>query len=216
MSENQNIPPPLFSVITCTYNRAGLITRALESLLAQQCGDWECIIVDDASTDDTPAVVAPYLNGRIRYEWRQHQGCAMSKNTGIRAARGRYITFLDSDDEYKPGHLRIRMEALSREPDIDLLYSDVEVVGNAWVPDKDDPSRLIPISDCVVGGTFVVRRECALQVGGFPDVALGDDAGFMRKVEAGGYKIKKIASATYVYYRDTPGSLCTDLGQAPS
>ena len=216
MRENQNPEAPFFTVVTCTFNRAGLIRRALDSLVAQECPDWECVIVDDASTDDTREVVTPYLGSRVRYLYHDHQGCAMSKNTGLSAARGRYVTFLDSDDEYRPEHLRIRKEVLERERDIDLLHSDVDVVGNAFVPDRDDPSRLIPIAECVVGGTFVLRREAALAVGGFPDVPLGDDAGLMARFLTGGYKIKKIASATYVYYRDTPDSMCTDQFSRPS
>lgn len=209
MDKTKNDTEPFFSVVTCTYNRAELICRALDSLLAQSCDHWECIVVDDASTDDTRAVVAPYVGTRIRYLPHSHQGCAMSKNTGIKAARGRYVTFLDSDDEYKPEHLMIRMEALMQDPDLDLLYSDVEVIGNAYVPDKDDPAKLIAVRDCVVGGTFVLKRASALATGGFPDVTLGDDALLMEKLVSGGYKIKKIASATYIYHRDTPGSMCS-------
>lgn len=210
-------PAPFFSVVTCTYNRAGLIRRALDSLLAQQCGDWECLIVDDASTDDTADVVAPYLrDGRFRYVAHAHQGCALSKNTGIRAAGGRYVTFLDSDDEYLPEHLAVRMETLLREPQLDLLFSDVEVIGNPWVADKDHPGSQIAVRDCVVGGTFVLRREVALKTGGFPDVSLGDDALLMDKLVKGGYQIKKIASATYVYYRDTPDSMCSAALHTPS
>lgn len=210
MADNQNEKRPFFTVVTCTFNRAGLIRRALDSLLSQDCDDWECVIVDDASTDNTREVVAPYLGSRVRYEYHAHQGCAMSKNAGIAAARGRYVTFLDSDDEYRAEHLEIRRQALVAAPDLDLLYSNVEVIGSAFVPDRDDPSRLIPITDCVVGGTFVLSRECALASGGFPDVPLGDDALLMEKLVSGGYKIKKIASATYIYHRETPDSLCTD------
>jgi glycosyltransferase involved in cell wall biosynthesis len=206
---------PFFSVVTCTYNRAGLISRALDSLLAQSWEDWECIIVDDDSTDNTREVVKPYLGARIRYIHHTHRGCALSKNAGLEAARGRYITFLDSDDEYLPSHLAIRQQVLEAAPETDLLYSDVKVIGNAFVPDHEDPKRQIPIADCTVGGTFVLRQDCIRKYGGFEDVPLGDDARLMKKLEAAHCTITKIQAPTYVYHRDSPDSMCTEF-QAPS
>lgn len=204
---NQN---PFFSVIICTYNRANLISRALDSLLNQTCTDWEGIIIDDDSTDNIQETIKPYLEKKFRYLSFSHQGCANSKNAGMRAARGKYLTFLDSDDEYKPEHLAIRKEILLNEPDIDLLYSNVEVIGDPFVPDKDDPHKMIAIADCTVGGTFVIKKDALGLSDIFKDV-YSDDSAFLERFSAAAKKIKKIASLTYVYHRDSPDSMCSSI-----
>lgn len=198
---------PFFSVIICTYNRAHIIGRALDSLLAQTCWDWEGIIIDDNSTDHTREIVAPYLEKGFRYFHYSHQGCAASKNAGMKAARGKYITFLDSDDEYEPEHLHIRKAILEKEPDIDLLYSKVTVMGDPYVPDKNDLQKMIAIEDCVVGGTFVIKRKALGLSDLFKDV-YSDDSLFLENFSASGKRTKKIAVPTYIYHRDSADSMC--------
>lgn len=99
---------PLVSIITPTYNRSDLIGRAIKSVQAQTFQDWEHIIVDDASTDDTSAVVESFQSDDRRIMYVQHQvnrkgGAA--RNSGIKAATGEYLAFLDSDDEWYPEKL---------------------------------------------------------------------------------------------------------------
>jgi len=96
----------LVSVVTPTYNRADRIHRAIESVLAQTHEDWEHLIVDDASTDETRSVVESYDDDRIRYfrhETNRRQAAA--RNTAIETAEGKYVAFLDSDDEWRPTKL---------------------------------------------------------------------------------------------------------------
>lgn len=198
-----------FSVIVCTYNRAHIISRALDSLLQQTCKEWECIIIDDESTDDTKEIVNLFLEKKdFRYLPHSHRGCAMSKNAGIEAAQGKYITFLDSDDEYRPEHLEIRKRILEKEPDIDLLYSDVTVRGDPFVPDKNDPSKKITVAECIVGGTFVIKRNALHSDDRFKDI-YSDDSLFLERFMASGRKVKKINSPTYIYHRDSPDSMCS-------
>lgn len=105
------IPLPLVSVIMPTYNAGRFIGRAIESVLAQTYPHWELIIVDDASTDNTEAVVSMYPDARIRYHRASRIGHpAGVRNTGLRMATGEFIAFLDSDDLYFPDTL----EKLSR------------------------------------------------------------------------------------------------------
>ncbi len=202
---------PFFSVIICTYNRAYIISRAINSLLDQTCEDWECLIIDDGSTDETEKMISPYVtNNRLRYLPHTHRGCALSKNAGMEAAQGKYITFLDSDDEYDPDHLAIRKHILEEQPDIELLYSDVKVTGDPYVPDKNDSSKKIAIADCTVGGTFVIKRHILKPSDRFKDI-YSDDSAFLGKFIAAGRKIKKINSPTYIYHRDTGDSMCSSL-----
>jgi glycosyltransferase involved in cell wall biosynthesis len=212
MSSPSRSGRPFFSIITCTYNRAQLLPRALDSLLRQECTDWECLIMDDASTDNTPEVAEAYAGERFRYIRHSHRGCAGSKNGGMEAALGAYVTFLDSDDEYAPGHLSLRKRLLLEDPAIDLLYSDVQVIGHPFVPDKNDPSRDIAIADCVVGGTFVIKTEALEAQDRFRDI-YSDDSAFLESFAAKGRKISFIRSPTYIYHRDTEGSMCSLPGE---
>jgi len=203
-------PAPFISVIMPTYNRAHLIARAIDSIVAQTFQNWELLLIDDGSRDNTFEAVQPYLlrDHRIRYHYANNHGLAMARNFGLMMGQGEYFTFLDSDDEYLPHHLEERAEHLRKHPECELLHGGVEVVGPDTVADKFDPSRQIPISDCVVGGTFVIRRDLAERLGGFHDILYGDDNDFFRRAEEAGAEIQKVHYPTYRYYRTESDSLC--------
>lgn len=205
---------PFFSVIMCTYQRAALLPRAIESLLAQDETDWELVVVDDGSTDDTAELVQRYgsLSSDIRYVWHSNRGTGMSRNVGLMVSAGLFVTFLDSDDEYRKGHLSSRKQMLLDNPNVEFLHGGVEVIGNPWVPDKDDPTQFVHINECVVGGTFVIRRDVLMNLGGFEPVRFADDAMLHRQASAEGVVIATTDYATYVYHRDTPDSLCNTYG----
>lgn len=96
----------LVSVIMPTYNCGAFISESIDSVLAQTYTDWELIIVDDCSTDDTDRIVGSYHDRRIRYiRNAQNMGAALTRNRALREARGRYIAFLDSDDLWLPEKL---------------------------------------------------------------------------------------------------------------
>ena len=96
---------PFFSIIIPTYNRAHVIMRPIDSVLRQTFEDWELIIVDDGSTDDTKSIIESYHDNRIRYVWQENQERSAARNHGIALAKGEWICFLDSDDDYYPNHL---------------------------------------------------------------------------------------------------------------
>ena len=168
---------PFFSIICCTYQRAALLPRAIASVIAQSERDWELIIVDDGSTDDTRHVVQSYAadHPSIRYMWHANRGISRSRNAGLLASTGLFVTFIDSDDEYKDDHLEVRRQVLVDHPHVEFVHGGIDVIGDANVPDKDDPSRRIHLDECVVGGTFVIRRDVLLSLGGFDNVAYADD-----------------------------------------
>ncbi|MCS7176040.1 MAG: glycosyltransferase [Candidatus Kapabacteria bacterium] len=206
---------PFFSVILCTRNRAHLLLRALRSLLRQQWQHWEALIIDDGGTDVTPFLVALLAqeDPRFRFYRTAHRGPGAARHYGILRARGEFITFLDSDDEYHPAHLSLRAEYLQQHPQVDFLLGGVEVIGPPFVPDRNDPRRWIHISECAVGGTFVVRRTLALEIG-YPQLRFADDAAFYQKACAAGARIDRVNFPTYRYYRTTPDSLCTRHGMS--
>ncbi len=103
----------LFSVIIPTFNRAALLREALDSIFAQTFTDYEVIVVDDGSTDDTSAVIAGYGN-RIRFFRQENSGPGTARNLGIQNASGKYVAFLDSDDVWFPWALASYHEAIQR------------------------------------------------------------------------------------------------------
>jgi len=112
MNEQTSIPfssnIPLVSVVVTTYNRAWSIKRALQSVFDQTYTNWELIIIDDGSTDDTYSQIFPYLDdSRVTYIYQHNQGVGAAKNRGIEHISGELITFLDSDDELIPSALEI-------------------------------------------------------------------------------------------------------------
>lgn len=123
---------PKVSVIIPTYNRASLLPRAVNSVLAQTYGDYEVIIVDDCSTDDTQRVIAEFTDSRIRqFRHKVNRGVSAARNTGIANARGEYIVFLDDDDECTPSRLADQVPVLDQKPDVGMVYGWIEEVNDA-------------------------------------------------------------------------------------
>ncbi|MEO7834846.1 MAG: glycosyltransferase family A protein, partial [Ginsengibacter sp.] len=186
INQNGFIKPklPFFSVIITAYNRSELLVRALDSLISQTENDWEAIIIDDGSTDDTAQRVAPFLKlgENIHYLWQKSQGASVAKNTGGHLSKGNYITFLDSDDEYSPCHLQSRKKILDAHPEVIFLYGGIKVMGNEYVPDRFDYRKLIHLNDCSVGGTFFIKKELFYSLGGFADIPFGSDADFFDRI----------------------------------
>jgi glycosyltransferase involved in cell wall biosynthesis len=121
---------PTVSVVIPTYNRKAALARAIKTVVAQSYEDWELIVVDDASTDGPEEVVRTLGDGRMVYV-RHPQNCGggAARNTGIRLARGKYVAFLDSDDEWFPEKLARDVAAFTRPGgDIGLVYCGKELV----------------------------------------------------------------------------------------
>ena len=209
---SKNTDKIFFSVIICTFNRANLLERALNSLLMQTYSDWEVILIDDGSSDNTKEVVKPYLEKfmNFSYFYQENKGIAEARNFGLSIAKGQYCTFLDSDDEYCENHLETRFEILRSNPIIDLLHGGVKIIGNEYVPDKNNPNKQIHLSECVIGGTFFVKTEVALALKGFRR-QYSEDSDFYERVVKNGYLTKKTALKTYIYYRDTADSICNKM-----
>ncbi len=108
---------PLFSIIIPTYNRANLITRTLQSVFEQQFLDFEVIVVDDGSTDNTEEVVACFRSEKLRYFKIPNGERAKARNFGINQAKGQYITFVDADDLLYPNYFQVAYDFLKKNPD---------------------------------------------------------------------------------------------------
>ena len=137
---------PLFSIILPTYNRRSLLPRAVESVLTQEYANWELIIIDDGSSDNTKEYVTGILNNKIHYHYHENKGRSASRNKGLEKARGEYICFLDSDDELLSNYLSC-FQCLLNNTTQRLFLSGVGLV------DNQSAFKILPSSDrstCIV------------------------------------------------------------------
>ena len=123
---------PLVSVIMPSFNTARFISQAIDSVLDQDYPQTELIVIDDGSTDGTVEAIRAY-GDRVQLITQQNQGSAVARNTGLAAARGELIAFLDSDDVWLPGKLLTQVEYLRRNPQVDMVYGRWKV----WKPESD-------------------------------------------------------------------------------
>jgi glycosyltransferase involved in cell wall biosynthesis len=211
---------PLVSVIVPTYNYGRFIGETLDSLRAQTYGRWECVVVDDGSTDDTEEVVARVsaADPRVRYLRQPNQRQAVAKNTGLADARGRYVQFLDADDLLEPRKLERQVEFLEATPAADVVYGgtryfDTERPGERlyglhgetgpWMPELSGAGReLVPAlvrMNILAINSALVRREAVDDVGPF-DAALPpvEDWDFWLRCALGGKRFE---------FRDFEGTL---------
>jgi len=210
---------PLVSIILATYNRSDLLPRAVESVLLQSWHNWELIIVDDCSTDGTPALLEEFaqIDFRVRTIRQQRSGAGPegpgpTRNRGLREASGDLITVLDSDDAYAVDHLTLRVRYMIDHPEVDFIYGGYRAIGNdaqMRVPDIEDPSIMIPLDECIIGGTFFTRRGVIERAGGW-DSGYGEDARLFSRIRAS-FVVRKVDYPTYLYHRDTIDSRCSRL-----
>lgn len=168
---------PSVSVIIPTYNRAPLLKRAIESVLKQSFDDFELIVVDDASPDNTPDVVESINDGRIRYiRLKKNSGGPVARNTGIKKARGRFIALLDDDDEWLPHRLELQVkkfEEISRE--FGVVYGgfyyvsqhDGRILGKRLPKVRGDVYPHLLKENFIGSPTLLIRRECFKRAGLF-------------------------------------------------
>jgi glycosyltransferase involved in cell wall biosynthesis len=169
---------PTVSVVIPVFNRAAAVCRAIDSVLAQTCQDFEIIVVDDGSTDGTVEAVGRYADGRItlvRHD--RNRGGSAARNTAIHAGSAPFVAFLDSDDEWLPTKLERQLEVFRRSgSQLGLVYSGFERIledGSlaTHLPSyRGDLSRRL-LTRNVVGGTSngMVRRQVFGAVGGFDE-----------------------------------------------
>lgn len=172
---------PSVSIVVPAYNTAAFIGRTIASILAQTCSDYEIIVINDGSPD-TPATeqaLAPYRD-RMRYiAFERNRGLTPARNLGILRARGRYVAFLDSDDEWEPTYLAEQLPILEADPSLDVVYPNALIVGDHphagrtfmdVCPSEGEPTfRSVLFQQCNVFVSALVRRDALLRVGMFDE-----------------------------------------------
>ncbi|MFA7360822.1 MAG: glycosyltransferase family A protein [Candidatus Kapaibacterium sp.] len=203
---------PTVSIIIPVYNRKKLFFRAYDSVMNQSYDDYELIIVDDGSSDSFHKKLFDIMkhNYRVKFIRHSNRGTALTLNTGISAASGKYITFLDSDDEYSKEHIAKRARYMNKNKNVDIIHSPAIMIGkeeDMYVPDVRNRKRLIHLNDCVLGATIFGKKEAFYKLDGFRNV-FSYDSDFINRAEKL-LNVTRVDYMTYFYYRDTSDSVLT-------
>lgn len=200
----------MVSVIVPCYNQEAYLAECLDSVLAQTYRDWECIIMNDGSSDDSEEIAKSYVakDNRFRYIHQDNQGVVAARNNAIAASNGVFVLPLDGDDKIAPQYLELATQAMMQDSTINLVCCDVEYfgakTGRMYLPPLT-PRNILVYGCCVNASLF---RRCDFDlVGGFKtnmDRGWEDWDFFISIVSLGG-KAYKIPSVLF-YYRVLPNS----------
>jgi glycosyltransferase involved in cell wall biosynthesis len=206
---------PKVSVIIPTYQRAHLVSQAIESVLAQTYSDYEIIVVNNGSTDNTTEVLSQFGNKIRVIHIQENKGSSFARNLGMNASNGRYLAFLDDDDLWLPNKLEKQIPYLDSHSNIGLIYSNVFFFDEKGLETQSFAQKLnihtfeqswsMFIRFPIPFVTAVMRRECLNEVGGFDQTTLPcDDYDLcMRIVEK--YPVYFL-NEVLAYYRLSPDS----------
>ncbi|HEX4947832.1 MAG TPA: glycosyltransferase family A protein [Blastocatellia bacterium] len=236
MKQGTQETTPEVSVVICAYNAAAFIVATVESVLAQTYRDFEIIVVNDGSTDNTEEILTPYF-GRILYVRQDNAGPGAARNTAIRCALGRYIALLDSDDQWLPNYLETMMARMKAQPNIDVLYPNAVLFGTPQWEGKlfqDVCPSSAPVTlekflarECNVFISAVFKRDILDVVGTFDENLRGsEDFDLWLRMLQQGYqfeflreplvryrkRVDSLSSSSTRYFQNVLRALCKALG----
>jgi len=208
---------PQFSIVVPLYNRAAFVGKAIESVLAQTCGDFELIVVDDGSTDGSGKIVEAYHDERIRYVWKENEERSIARNTGTAMATGRYVNFLDSDDYLLPTHLAEAATLIDGYSSPEFFHLGYELHDESgglvrtvdWLPEIAN-EVLVSGNHLSMNGVFL-RADIAKEYLFDPSMSIHEDYELWLRI-ASRYKIIAGKAVTSVIVAHSERSLLTTDG----
>jgi glycosyltransferase involved in cell wall biosynthesis len=220
---------PTFTVVMPAYNAEETIGAAIDSLFAQTRGDWELVVVDNGSTDDTLATAGRYqTDERVRVLQHPDRGISDVRNAGIEGGRAPLVGMLDSDDLWLPGYLERMAAALKADPEAGFAYTDAWILEDGTrrihhasamayqqPPEPPPPDAQALLGELVqrnfVFTSATVRRRVLDEVGGYrSNLEAAEDYELWLRIAAHGYRAARVPGRLAVYRR-RPGSLSRDL-----
>jgi hypothetical protein len=205
---------PAVSVVLTTFNRSALLTRAIESVLAQTLDDFELIVVDDCSTDDTSEVISRIDDPRVSFMRHEtNLGLASARNSGIHRARGRFVCFLDDDDELLPDKLSAQTRAFDDEADPDRVLIYTQAVVDDGISSNVKPRRPLrarePLSEYLMCGegalpihSVMVTRKLIQDTMFAPGERRFEDYSWLLGLEARGVKFVLLERPLIVWHAE--------------
>jgi glycosyltransferase involved in cell wall biosynthesis len=197
MSINNNI---IISVIIPAYNYGNFIGDCLDSVLAQTFKNWECIVVDNGSTDNTSSLVKNYINkdSRIKYHYTDQKGVSLARNIGVDLSEGSYILPLDADDKIAESYLEKAIAIMNKNPQVSLVYCDAVLFGSVnkkWILPKFEFKNML-IENSIFCSALVKKNEF-LAVNGY-------NVNMVEGFEDWDFWIKYLANNKIVYKINEP------------
>jgi glycosyltransferase involved in cell wall biosynthesis len=211
---------PRCSVVIPLFNKAGYVSRAIDSVLAQTFPHFELLVVDDGSTDGSAEAVRRYQEARIRLITQENAGEGAARNRGIAEARTDWIALLDADDEWLPRFLEKAVAAVESHPAAAMIFTNLREAaqGTLW----NDDSREREIADYLryytdndgrgmTASSVFIRKAPLLQAGGFPPgVRHGGDVDTWTRLALSGNTAYYIAEPLAIYHNEAAGSVMKD------
>jgi len=213
---------PIMSVIVPCYNAGRTIAETLQCVIEQTFSDWEAIVLDDGSTDDSGMVAESFArrNPRMRVMRRANSGVSATRNAGASVASGRYIAFLDADDRWHPAYLQRLAAHLQRRPDIGISFAVARIIDPEGRPTGSTSSRqpgpfttfdFLSSNPTTTCSNLIVRRDVFNALGGFrEDLCHAEDQLFLIRAHLASIVIEGCAE-TLVDYRVNASGLSSDL-----
>lgn len=188
---NKNTTKPLVSVVMCTYNTEKYIAEAIASILAQTFSNFEFIIWDDGSTDDTRVIVESFKDDRIKYFYHENTGLGMALRLACEKATGKYIARMDSDDISLPDRFEKEIAYLESHQGVILVSTAVKYINEEGVEigrsfpftnDRVIKSALLMPSSFIVHPMVMMRRDAYLKAGGYLSIKKSQDVLFWSRL----------------------------------
>ncbi len=216
---------PLVSVVIPCFNQGRYLPTAVQSLQKQTLADWECVLVDDGSTDETPAIAKSLVSSdlRVRYLRQENAGPSAARNSGVKMTRGQFVQFLDADDLIEPDKLKIHVEHLRLGSGVGIVYGDVRYFADGndnerkfgiWGEERpwvDELARSIEpmltkllVRNVMTMNCPVLRRSVLEEVGSFNERVMG--------CEDWDYWVRCAALGVRFHYCPRPGTLALVRG----
>ena len=210
---------PLVTVLTTTYNHSEYIANCIKSVLAQTFDNWEQVIVDDGSTDNTGEIVKEFDDERIRYVRQKHVGVhrlSETYNHGLKLAKGDVVAILEGDDMFPRRKLELQIDSLA--DDTILSFGKcIEISKDGKFLGLDPPNfkrfigmtdwlRPLIVCDYITGGTVMVKKEVLMKIGGFiqpPNTAYVDYSTYLELALIGKFKFVNEILGIWVRHRDS-------------
>lgn len=215
----------LVSVIIPAYNCARYLPEAIASVQNQTYTDWEIIVVDDGSTDQTREAIAPYERD-IRYIYQDNQGVSAARNHGITLAQGDWVAFLDADDYFFPDKLAAQVSVFREQPELGIVHSGWQRVNakGEFLMDVN-PWKQVPVLDLeswlrwkpVLPSAMMFRREWLVRAGGFDSrFPPAEDTELVLRLARLGCKADWLRQVTVGYRQHEESAMYKGLPQARS
>lgn len=171
------------SIIIPTYNRAEYLKQSIESALTQTYTQYEVLVVDDGSTDNTKEIIDSFKSERLRHIKKEHSGAPATRNRGIKEAKGEFIIWLGSDDILMPEAIATYMKALKKFPTVDVFYGNILVTDEKlnklmelkyldWYKRNAELLTKMFNSNCIPDGGSMIKKDCFTRVGGYDEAFL--------------------------------------------